>query len=152
MAQTNTRTNTYKKPDQPGELLLVQDLAANDSDKTLTVPAGKVWELESVYVELTTSADAGNRQMVLQVLDGTADVVAQANAVAVQTASGTEYYHWGAYWGTATETPATFHYIPLPIRVLPPGWAVKVLDSAAVAATADDMLVHMVVYEHVVGG
>src|SRR3990167_11522351 len=109
MAQTNTRTNTYRKPSQPGELLLVQDLAADDSDKTLAVPAGKVWELESVYIELTSSADVGNRQMVLQVLDGTGDVVAQANAVAVQTASGTEYYHWCAYYGTATETPATFH-------------------------------------------
>ena len=44
---------------------LQADEAANDSDKSFTVPAGRMWELTSIWVELVSTATVGNRQMVV---------------------------------------------------------------------------------------
>ena len=46
-----------------GKLKAIDDEALNDSDKTITVPAGKRWLVLSVNVELTATATVGNRQV-----------------------------------------------------------------------------------------
>lgn len=123
-----------------GQLFVAVDSAANDSDKTITVPAGKVWQVLAVHVTNATSADVGNRQLVAVVSDGT-NTLGTFNAVATQAASTTEYYNWAPQYNTATETPAGFFHTPLPACLLPAGGTVRVYDSAAVAASADDMTV-----------
>lgn len=123
-----------------GQLFVALDAAANDSDKTITVPAGQTWDVHNVHVTLAATADVGNRQLVLIVGDGT-NTLGTYNTVAVQAASTTEYYNFAPYYGTATETPAGFFCTPMPVHVLSEGWTIRVYDSAAIAATADDLTV-----------
>ena len=65
---------------------------ANDSDKTITVPAGEEWVVEWLWAELTTDATVGNRQLEVQILDDAADVIGEVATGIVQAASLTRYY------------------------------------------------------------
>jgi hypothetical protein len=141
MAQVTTYAGRNFRQDAGAQRFTSTDSAADDSDKTITVPTGEVWRVENVFVTNVTSADAGNRQMTVLVADPAAVTLLIAKAVAVQTASGTEYYNFSPTYGTATETPATFHFIPLPTCTLDAGATIRVYDSAAIAAAADDMTV-----------
>jgi len=137
MAQVNTYSgNNLGK----GQLFASVDSAANDSDKTITVPAGKTWEIQALNITNVTSADVGNRQIVVIVTDGT-NTLCTLNAEATQAASLTEYYLYTPKYGTAAEAPTGWHYIPLPVHTLPPGGTIRIYDSAAVAAGADDLTV-----------
>jgi len=149
MAQASSTTNCFWSRDKRGQLRLISDVAANDSDKTLTVPAGVFWEVMWAYASLATTATVGNRLLTLEAGDGTS-VVGVAKPYQVQTASGTEYYNWGMY-GAASESPATFHFIPLPAFFLPTGYTMRFYDSAAVDAAADDLTVYMLVAEYPAG-
>lgn len=149
MAQATTRTGAYFNPNRPGEFIQVTDTAANDSDKTITVPAGKVWEVLYVFASLVTTATIGNRQIQLDLRDDSDNVMGQSSALNVQTASGTESYHWRPSNNTATEDVATEHWMPLPdARFLPPGYDMRIYDSAAIDAAADDLTIRMQVIQY----
>ena len=144
MAQSTTNTNAWFNPNRPGALKLVTDEALNDSDKTIIVPAGEIWQLLSVYAELIATGDAGNRQVELHVRDDSQDVIGIFPAAAVQIASATEYYNWGVA-GDLLETVATYHYLPLAPTVLPPSYEMRIFDSAAIQAAADDLTIQILV-------
>jgi hypothetical protein len=145
MAQLNTNLNQRVSPGAQSSMVLVTDLALNDSDKTLTVPSGKLWEVMWCSASLATTATVGNRNIRVIVTDGTNEV-GRADTDSTQAASATEYYTFGLY-GSAAESPATFHWIPFPWLVLPAGFTVRIYDSAAVDAAADDLLISMLVLE-----
>jgi hypothetical protein len=145
MAQASSTTNAYWG-NKRAHLRLVSDVAANDSDKTLTVPDGKIWEVLYLTASLAATADVGNRQMTVIVSDGTSSI-GYCQAADVQVASATEYYNFGPY-GTASESPAGYHFVPLPHYILPPGYTLRVYDSAAIAAAADDLTIYMLVAEY----
>ena len=48
---------------------------ADDSDNTFTVPANTEYQILSVYVSLVTTATVGNRQMAVQALDASDNVL-----------------------------------------------------------------------------
>jgi hypothetical protein len=123
-----------------GQLFASVDSAANDSDKTLTVPTGQTWRVECVNCTFATTADVGNRQIALVVSDGT-NTLGTFQAEANQAASLTEYYAYSPHYATASEAPTSWHYIPLPCYTLGPGYTIRVYDTAAVAAAGDDLTV-----------
>lgn len=130
-------------------VLLKSDVAANDSDKTITVASAEVWEILSVYVSLASTGTAGNRQLAVQVQDSASVVVAEWVARAVQAASLTRLYNFApglendaAFVGTGSNELS----IAIPPRYeLAPGWVVRIYDQGVVDAAADDMVVRMVV-------
>ncbi len=127
---------------------LQADEGANDSDKTFTVPAERIWVISSIWVELVSTATAGNRQMALEIQDASNDVVAEIRAGAVQAASLTRKYLFSV---TAVDLigfrDTDWLSTPLPYLLLPAGFQVRVFDNNAVDAAADDMVVQMMVTE-----
>ena len=128
-------------------LSLQAEETANDSDKTLTVPANTIWQVLWIWVELVSTATVGTRQMTVQILDAAADVVMTLKAGATQAASLTRNYCFAPALADLTAFRDTsFLMTPLPPTViLPAGYGVRVYDSAAVDAAADDMVVQMMV-------
>jgi len=116
----------------------------NDSDKTVTVPAGEEWIVRSVWIEFTTTANAGDRQIEVRVLDDAADTIASVTASIVQAASNTYYYLFAP---NVTELAALRDTDKLttimPEWELPAGYAIQVLDNNAVDAAADDMILQI---------
>lgn len=126
---------------------LQSDEALNDSDKTFTVPASTEWKVQWIWVELTTTAVVGNREIVIEIQDNAADVIARIKAGIVQAASLTRYYLFApnvteltAFRGTAAaDTLSTI----MPEWVLPAAYVIRVYDIAAVDAAADDLIIQM---------
>lgn len=137
----------------------VYDATVDDSDKSFTVPAGKRWALKMIDSQLTCTATVGNRLLTITVAtSGTNYIVAArtTNVTASQTARAR------VIPGMAIATTALTRLdnptggtnvsvtdgMPNDI-LLPAGAVVRVYDSAAVDAAADDLIVviHYVEYD-----
>lgn len=124
------------------------DEGLNDSDKSITVTASYEWKIQWIWVEFTSTATVGNRQMVIEIQDNAADVIFQMRAGLVQAASLTRYYLFapmGAEIVTFRDTD--FLYVPMPPIHLPASYVIRIYDNNAVDAAADDMIIQMMVQE-----
>jgi hypothetical protein len=119
----------------------VVDAALNDSNKTFTVPVGQVWLIDSVFVELIASVEAGTRRMRLTVEDENGVVYVRVDGGATFIASATQRVHFfvGAQLDT-TEVVDTIR-VPIPPLRLLPGHVLTVLEGTATDAAIDDMTV-----------
>ena len=124
----------------------VSDETADDSDKSFTVPASTEWQILSIWVEFTSTADAGARQLVIETQDGAADVTGQPMRAGVtQDPSLTYYYQFGPALADLTalrDTDWLMSPIP-PTLPLPAGHVLRIYDNNAVQVAADDMVVHI---------
>jgi len=128
-------------------VILTADVTADDSDKSFTVTALKVWQPLSVQVSLVTTATVGNRQMTIDITDGSDNLLARVRAGAVQAASLTYTYTFGLGLDKDVAPIALHLTAPLPAMLLAAGYKIRVYDSAAVAAAADDMTVRIITAE-----
>lgn len=118
--------------------------AANDSDKSFTIPASTEWIIKSIWVELITTAVGGDRQMEVQVQDDGADVIMSMRAGIVQAASLTYTYLFAPNVADLTALRDVDYLSTLiPELWLPAGYVVRVFDNNAVDAAADDMVVQI---------
>ena len=129
---------------------VASDTAADDSDKTLagssvTTETSRAILIVGVRVELTATATAGTRTIELQMLNGSSDVVwstptsTGSNVTATNTITAELSPRESA---TAAIAGVTFERLPFDLW-MDSGHSLRVFDSAAVDATADDMIVHI---------
>lgn len=131
------------------QLRQITDLALNDSDKTITVPENKTWDIHWIFAQLITTATAGNRNMLILILDPSGNVLFRQFASALQIASTTERYNYIKGIAEPSEVVAAVHNIPLPTNLmLPAGYQIQILDDTGVAATADDLSIFIMVEEY----
>jgi len=139
-----------------------RDADVNDSDKTITVPANKIWSVLLVVVNITCSADVGNRYIGLGIANDLAALVWASQPVGPITA--TQVGQLFASPGMPTSTTARRSIATAALNVsanvqadtslpsqllLLPGYSIHALDTAAVAAAADDMIleIHYIEYD-----
>lgn len=148
-----TGTTLWMHGDANGDVIdawhpsLQVDEAANDSDKTLTVPASTEWEVLTIWLEFATTGTATVRQMVVEFQDDSGDVIFQMRAGATQDVSLTYYYAFGQAFGAEITSvrDSDFLYMPLPKIILPAGYKIRIYDNNAVDAAADDLNIQMLV-------
>ena len=118
------------------------DAGANDSDKTIVVPEGEVWKLDWLHAILVSTATVGNRQMLLGLYDQADVLQADWHAGTTQAASLTRHYMFqpGVYRETAFVNNEIQIAIPEKL-IIPSKWYLRVYDSAAIAAAADDLTI-----------
>jgi len=122
------------------------DTALNDSDKSWTTPADTERHIFSIWVELTTTATVGDRQLVVEVQVAGPDVTAQwARAGVVQAASLTRYYEFAPGLADLLAFRDTDYLsTPIPVTaILKPADVLRVYDANAIDAAADDMICHI---------
>lgn len=116
----------------------------DDSDVTFTVPALTEWQILSIYVSLTSTATAGNRQMSVRFLDASDNIIGNVRAGIVQAASLTRVYQFApGVPQDAAFRDTDYLAVSMMPMLLAPGQKVRILDKAAIAAAADDMVVRM---------
>ena len=126
-------------------LIVESDTELNDSNKTIVVPTGYVYEILYCGVKLISDGTVGNRQMVLLITDEDDAQIIEFPAGSTQAASLTRYYNFTQ--GGAHESSFVNTTLNIPIcdeLVVPEGYKIVIKDSAAVAATGDDMTVKLV--------
>lgn len=122
-------------------MLNIYDPVANDSDKTFQFGGMKV---QAVFVTLVTTATVGNRRMRFGIYAADNTLLYFVDSGAVQAASLTRYYSFGFHLihEAAFGGPSSDHiHIPIPEARIPNGGYLRIWDSAAIAAAADDMTV-----------
>lgn len=125
---------------------LQSDEGLNDSDKSFTVPASTRWCVKWIWVELISTGTVGNRQITIEIQDSAADVIAIVKAGIVQAASITRYYLFAPNVTELTAFRDTSYLSTImPEWILPAGYIVRVYDSAAVDAAADDMVCQVMI-------
>lgn len=143
-----------------GTLKWQRDATANDSAKSFAVPAGKVWKLLSIFAQLSTSATVGNRQLIGYLTDGTNNIwmTGSTGNIAASSTGGLRLNcGFAASYTTgfrrldsinANVTTAASDMLPDECY-LSAGYTVEVLDSAAIDANADDLIVilHYIEYD-----
>lgn len=136
-----------------GSLTWVRDATTNDSDKTFTVPANKIWEIKSVEATIIASATVGNRLLQIQInndspailvggkITGNISASVAGGIYAAQCATeGTVArgrIDGGSYGNNAVQS---VYNLPVGMR-LTAGMSIRVWDTAAIDAAADDMTV-----------
>ena len=131
----------------PWDTVVTADVTADDSDKTIAVTASKVWQLLSIQVSLATTAAVGDRQMTVDVTDASDNLLARMRAGVTQAASLTYTYTFGVGLSDQPAVLSLHLTTPLLPLILPAGYKIRVYDSAAIAAAADDMTVRVTVME-----
>jgi len=132
---------------------------ANDSDKTiLTVATGKVVQPLYLAIKLKCTATVGNRILRVDITDG-ANYVWRNYVMTALTANqnGTQQIYFDQPYTRANDAfdPVGADAINTtlqqgaPLMYLPAGYTIRVWDSAAVDAAADDLTVslHYVEYD-----
>lgn len=132
----------------------VRDATLNDSDKSFTVPANKAWKLRSVAATIEASATVGSRTLVAVITNGVDVVVVGPRSGAI-TASQDGTYYWSDGGVNSITAGDLMSYIDLSnvnvVRIvssmpsggyyLPSGYVIRIYETAAVDAAADDLVV-----------
>jgi hypothetical protein len=120
--------------------LVTTDAALDDSDKSFTATGN--WLINGVSVKYISTASVGNRVVTLILKNAAGTEVARWIAGGTQAASLTYYYNFTPC-GALNTTVANLQFqIPIPWNMcIPNGYILQVIDTAAIAAAADDMTV-----------
>jgi len=118
---------------------------ANDSDKTLTVPADTWWTIKSIWIELTTDATVADRRIQVDIRDGDSDVVFSMRVGETQDQSQTRYYSLAPGLADLTAFRDGYLTTPFPELTIPEDWSVRIWEKNVVAVGADDMIIQIIV-------
>ena len=127
------------------DVIVVEDDDANDSDKTYTFPANYMYQVLAIYVELTTTASAGDRQLEVQLLDYSDNIIQDYRPHVTQAASLTYKYVFGPGLAQDTDVYDTDHITTpiVPTMIVSGTYDLRIYDNNAVAAAADDMTIRL---------
>lgn len=141
-----------------GTLKWIRDATLNDSDKSFTVPAGKVWDVLNINYELIPSLTVGNRQMAIYLSSGGAVVWTShvsATVAAATPCNGRFGQNIPADTTNLIGRMDTYGFAstvsiagPLPKMLLPAGSVIRVSDYKAIDAAADDLVVTLEYVEY----
>lgn len=129
-------------PHRASEYLNIRDTDLNNSDKIFTVPTDRVWEPIYLRYEITATATVGTRTPTIQYRDNNSDDILFDVVGPTVTASGSSTQE------ADTADTATDLHLPIGM-ILAAGFDIRVADTAAVDAAADDLVVHLLVREYV---
>jgi hypothetical protein len=124
---------------------LAQDITTDDSDKIFTAPPNTEWQILWIWVEYTSTATAGIRQLEIQIQDASSNIIGQFQTGVTQSEELVYKYLFGIGVGDLTsprdDTNVT---TPLPAGTfLSGGQKIRIWDNNTVDPTADDMVVKL---------
>jgi hypothetical protein len=141
-----------------GRVVHIRDVTANNSNKTFTVPVGKMWEMRLIFATLLATAVVGNRALVVDIGNGVANIwycVRPLNAAATESV-GVAYSPWKSTADNVgllrIDTGDALTRIQrdfLPPFILPAGYTIRIWDTTAVDPAGDDLCVvlHYIEYD-----
>jgi len=147
-----------EKPWGKGALKWTYDATANDSDKSFTVPTGKIWVVDHIYLQFTCTATVGVRYPAVIVTNGTNELTRFDDGTGV-TATQVGVYLLSPYFSATVTTlpekglgnvsPNRIQSRFFPPLTLTEGCVIRIYDKGAVDAAADDMIVvlHYIEYD-----
>lgn len=153
MAWTVASNSSPDWPNQTPHALVLSELAVDSSAKTLVydtdvkpLVASKPMLIVAVWFDFAANATVGNRAFAVDLTDTAGNILVRAPGSAVTIATQTRKYLFGQGLtvGAITLNALVSNQEQLPTGLmLSAGLKLKVWDTAAIAAGADDMTLHV---------
>lgn len=120
-----------------------------NQQQLITVPAGKIWQVLSIYVELTTTGTAGNRLVEIILQDNLGNTVGMIRTGVTQAASLTYRYMFAPGLADLTAVrDTTYVMTPIPPTwIIPAAFSILIRDNNGIATAADDFVVRVMYAE-----
>lgn len=132
-----------------GTISWTRDYALNDSDKSFTVPTGKIWKPLMIQIDFTASGTVGNRVIAVNIAYNGTNYEGYFAGGSV-AASAHVWYVIG-FQGITDDLTTAARTIAqgVPEIYLPAGAIIRVYDSAAIDVNADDLgiVFHYIEYD-----
>jgi len=153
-ANGNLLTSTTLSPPNPNVnvvgatawgITYIDDEALNDSDKVIVLNALYVWHILAIRVEFASDANAGARQLAIEIRNIDNDVQWEVRPDLTQAASLTYFYNFGSSMSDLDDVRDT-DWVSTPIPptlILPAGSDLRIYDNNAISAAGDDMIIHI---------
>lgn len=146
------------KPWGRGRVVWTRDAVANDSDKSFTVPTGKIWALKFIEATIVTTATVGDRLLSVGITNGANYVFTGLNTASIAASKAATIFLVPAFGAVSTSGHRRLdnfggsdvgNDFTLPELFLPAGYVIRIWDSAAIDAAADDLTIvlHYVEYD-----
>lgn len=133
---------------EDASVLLEVEETVNDSDKLFTVPTGRKWKILSIWIEFVTTGTVGNRYLTIQLRDTADDVIYEVQSAAIAESGSEMLILLPGLYQADLSGATNRDILPLPNPcILEAGFDIHIYDNAAVDATADDMIIQMLVQE-----
>jgi len=127
-----------------GTIKWSQDATANDSDKSFTTPVGKVREYLAVYLRFVTTATVGNRLLAIHLYpDGVLEMGRPFTSGTIAASLDQRYMIGFGSITDDTSSGANTLVQGAPRCIIPAGGYLRIFDTAAVDAAADDLTVNL---------
>lgn len=115
----------------------------NGSDTSFTALEKFMYEPVGFYLAYTTSANAGDRQVVVEVRDHANELCQCVIAPLTQAASITYSYYFGVGSSESEALRYNSQIISLPLIIIKDNWTIRVYDANAVDTVSDDLVTNM---------
>lgn len=130
-----------------GTTISFNDVTDNSNDKTITVPAGKMWKIAWIYIQLTTTATSGDRRISLAVNNGTYHIWTGIPLNRIGASTNELIIH-SSVFNEPMEIHGAYNTLPFPASImLPAGYTLRFRDDIQVDGN-DDMDLHIIVQEY----
>ena len=128
-----------------------EETLLNDSNKTLDLDAGallignlQAFWFTSIHLEITLTGTTGTRTFQWQILDDSGDLIYQHGYGSGFNGSAGDSFNIDQAMGNEILTAGSGRRDRMPDRMmLRPDWQIRIRDSAAIDAAADDMIVQI---------
>lgn len=130
-----------------------EDAALNDSSKTLNLAAAvlstdqlQAFWMTSARLEFALDATSGTRTWVMNILDGSGDVLYSHNFGTAFNGSASDSYQIDFSIGSVISTSFATDGMRDRLQnhlVLRPDWQIQFLDTSAISVAGDDMIIHV---------
>lgn len=138
------QTGTNEVRTKPGGVpKIITDATPDNTNKTFTVPVGKIWDVKTICITLAATETVGNRSIFvhyktsggIEFFRNYSDTIAASQTRVKSFSSG----------GNGSNLPLANN---IPSGLLPAGTKINIWDANAIAPTADDMTIGMLVIEY----
>ncbi len=133
-----------------GEVKHYRDATLNENDRTIVVPAGKIWQIESFSCYYSATATINSRNINLEIQDSDGNVIFKVERLAIVDAGkfGTLMYYAGAQNNTTAHMDAdyNFQFINIAKFNLLAGMKIRIYDASN-RDVLDDMITNLMVRE-----
>jgi hypothetical protein len=136
---------TWENITDDWRVTLIKDENANNSDKTFAIPTNTEWQVLWIWVEYTSTATGGSRQLEIQIQDSNSDIIGQFQTGVTQPDNITYKYLFGIGVPDLTSPRDTNNVMtPLPAATfLAENQKIRIWDNKAVDASGDDMIIRL---------
>jgi len=119
-----------------GSTTFSRDTTPNETARTISIPSDEIWEVLSIYLRISTTANVGNRNWAIMIRNENDDYFYQSRTGNIPASTTDMSFSMGSV-SNETSFTDTIQYKPLPLNFLPPSYSIYITELNSVDSNDD---------------